>query len=156
MLRPLRWATNRIEPTTAPTSEDSIEIHGNPHIVSTIKGGVNGDIATCAITINAVKQVLLNLFNNALDAMPGGGKLRLATEQIGNGVRVPLAVISPYARAHFVSHVVQDHTAITRFIEAVFDVPALTSRDAKLVRRCKTAPASAITRPPPAERRSPR
>ncbi|HVZ71308.1 MAG TPA: alkaline phosphatase family protein [Polyangia bacterium] len=46
------------------------------------------------------------------------------------GVRVPLVVISPWARAHSVSHVVQDHTAITRFIETVFGLPALTSRDA--------------------------
>jgi phospholipase C len=46
------------------------------------------------------------------------------------GVRVPLAVISPWARPHFVSHVVQDHTAITRFIETVFGLPALTARDA--------------------------
>jgi len=46
------------------------------------------------------------------------------------GVRVPLAVISPWARPHFVSHDVHDHTAITRFIETVFDLPALTARDA--------------------------
>jgi phospholipase C len=46
------------------------------------------------------------------------------------GVRVPLTVISPYARAGYVSHLVQDHTAITRFIETVFDLPALTARDA--------------------------
>ncbi|HVV48490.1 MAG TPA: alkaline phosphatase family protein [Polyangia bacterium] len=46
------------------------------------------------------------------------------------GVRVPLAVISPYARPHFVSHVAQEHTAITRFIEVVFGLPALTARDA--------------------------
>jgi phospholipase C len=46
------------------------------------------------------------------------------------GIRVPLAVISPYARAHYVSDVVEDHTAITRFIETVFNLPALTARDA--------------------------
>jgi phospholipase C len=46
------------------------------------------------------------------------------------GVRIPLAVISPYARPGYVSHVVQEHTAITRFIETVFDLPALTARDA--------------------------
>ena len=46
------------------------------------------------------------------------------------GVRVPLVVISPWARAHYVSHVVQEHTAVTRFIEALFDLPALTARDA--------------------------
>lgn len=37
---------------------DTVEIVGEPHITSTIEGGVNGDIATCAITINAVKQIL--------------------------------------------------------------------------------------------------
>jgi len=46
------------------------------------------------------------------------------------GPRVPLVVISPYARPSFVSHVVQEHTAITRFIESVFGLPALTARDA--------------------------
>jgi phospholipase C len=46
------------------------------------------------------------------------------------GERVPLVVISPWAKRHFVSHTVHDHTAITRFIETVFDLPALTARDA--------------------------
>jgi phospholipase C len=46
------------------------------------------------------------------------------------GVRVPMTVISPYARAGYTSHVVQEHTAVTRFIETLFNIPALTSRDA--------------------------
>lgn len=46
------------------------------------------------------------------------------------GPRVPLVVVSPWAKRGYVSHVVRDHTAITRFIEAVFDLPALTARDA--------------------------
>jgi phospholipase C len=46
------------------------------------------------------------------------------------GFRVPFIVISPYARPHFVSHVVHDHTSITRFIETRFGLPALTARDA--------------------------
>jgi phospholipase C len=46
------------------------------------------------------------------------------------GVRVPLVVISPWARRHYVSHVVHEHTSILRFIEAVFGLPALTARDA--------------------------
>ena len=48
----------------------------------------------------------------------------------GFGPRVPLVMISPWAKKHYVSHVVHDHTAITRFIETVFDLPALTARDA--------------------------
>jgi phospholipase C len=46
------------------------------------------------------------------------------------GVRVPLVVVSPWARRHFVSHVPKEHTSITRFLEAVFDLPAMTARDA--------------------------
>jgi phospholipase C len=46
------------------------------------------------------------------------------------GPRIPLVVISPWAQRNYASHVVHDHTAITRFIEAVFDLPALTARDA--------------------------
>jgi phospholipase C len=46
------------------------------------------------------------------------------------GPRVPLVAISPWAKRHYVSHVVHDHTAITRFIETLFDLPALTARDA--------------------------
>lgn len=41
-----------------PESFDRIEIKGVPDIVSTIAGGVNGDIATCAIMINAIRSVL--------------------------------------------------------------------------------------------------
>jgi phospholipase C len=46
------------------------------------------------------------------------------------GVRVPFGVVSPWARPNYVSHVVREHTSITRFIELLFDLPALTSRDA--------------------------
>jgi phospholipase C len=46
------------------------------------------------------------------------------------GFRVPFTLVSPYARAHYVSHTVFDHTSITRFIQARFGLPALTARDA--------------------------
>ena len=46
------------------------------------------------------------------------------------GPRIPLVVVSPWAKRGYVSHVVRDHTAITRFIETLFDLPALTARDA--------------------------
>jgi phospholipase C len=65
--------------------------------------------------------------NDACVARPGNPR---DTTFFELGVRVPLVVISPYARPHHVSHVVQEHTAITRFIEAAFGLPALTARDA--------------------------
>ena len=46
------------------------------------------------------------------------------------GFRVPLIVVSPYAKRSHVSHTVYDHTSILRFIEAKFRLPALTARDA--------------------------
>src|SRR5207249_3308025 len=46
------------------------------------------------------------------------------------GIRVPVVVVSPFARPHYVSHRVYDHTSILRFIETRFDLPALTRRDA--------------------------
>jgi phospholipase C len=46
------------------------------------------------------------------------------------GTRVPLIAVSPWARRHVVSHTRKEHTSITRFIETVFDLPALTARDA--------------------------
>lgn len=41
-------------------SFDTIEIIGEPMIRSTIENGINGDIATCAITLNAIHSVLLS------------------------------------------------------------------------------------------------
>jgi phospholipase C len=46
------------------------------------------------------------------------------------GFRVPLIVVSPWARRNYVSSVVQDHTSITAFIERKWNLPAMTFRDA--------------------------
>ena len=46
------------------------------------------------------------------------------------GARVPLIVISPWARRHHVSHVEHDHASVLRLIELMFNLPALTARDA--------------------------
>jgi phospholipase C len=56
------------------------------------------------------------------------------TDQPGNfdrlGMRVPLIVVSPYARAHYVSHEDYSHTSILRLVQARFELPALSARDA--------------------------
>lgn len=46
------------------------------------------------------------------------------------GVRVPAVVISPYSRPHAVTNVMHDHTSILAMIERVWNLPALTYRDA--------------------------
>ncbi|HVN41722.1 MAG TPA: alkaline phosphatase family protein [Steroidobacteraceae bacterium] len=46
---------------------------------------------------------------------------------LSRGVRVPLILISPYARTHAVSHVEGDHNAVIETINAIFNLPALAS-----------------------------
>jgi phospholipase C len=50
-------------------------------------------------------------------------------DYISLGPRVPMIVISPYARAHFVDHTPGEFDSVSRFFEKDFDLPALTSRD---------------------------
>jgi phospholipase C len=47
----------------------------------------------------------------------------------GLGFRLPLIVISPYARPGFVFHEVAEQASIPRFIEKVFGAPALSTLD---------------------------
>ncbi len=46
------------------------------------------------------------------------------------GFRVPFIAVSPFAKRHYVSHIVYDHTSILKFIETWYNLPALTRRDA--------------------------
>jgi len=46
------------------------------------------------------------------------------------GFRVPLVMISPYSRKGYVSHVDHSHTSTLRLIELLYDLPAITNRDA--------------------------
>ncbi|MGE5114297.1 MAG: alkaline phosphatase family protein [Acidobacteriaceae bacterium] len=46
------------------------------------------------------------------------------------GFRVPLIVVSPFAKKGYVSHTVMDNTAILKFIETRFNLSNLTERDA--------------------------
>jgi phospholipase C len=46
------------------------------------------------------------------------------------GFRVPLIIVSPFAKPHFVSHTPMDSTAVLKFVETRFNLPGLTQRDA--------------------------
>jgi len=46
------------------------------------------------------------------------------------GFRVPMGLVSPFAKPDYVSHVVSDHTSILKLIETKWNLPALTRRDA--------------------------
>jgi phospholipase C len=51
-------------------------------------------------------------------------------DQFGLGPRVPLLIISPYAKPGYVSHTLYEHTSVLKFIETRYGLKALTSRDA--------------------------
>lgn len=53
-----------------------------------------------------------------------------AVDAFGYGFRVPCLIVSPYARAGFIDHAVNDHTSILKFIETRFGLAPLSSRDA--------------------------
>jgi phospholipase C len=49
---------------------------------------------------------------------------------VWTGYRIPLIVISPFAKKNYVSHTVADSTAVLKLVETRFKLPALTKRDA--------------------------
>ncbi|SHI49324.1 His Kinase A (phospho-acceptor) domain-containing protein [Malonomonas rubra DSM 5091] len=52
-------------------------------------------LPTVMLDADRLKQVLLNLYNNALDAMPDGGLLRVAARQDENGIEVSVTDNGP-------------------------------------------------------------
>jgi phospholipase C len=46
------------------------------------------------------------------------------------GIRVPAIVVSPWAKANYISRLTQDHTSITAFVQRKWNLPAMTFRDA--------------------------
>jgi phospholipase C len=48
---------------------------------------------------------------------------------MGLGFRVPMIVISPYAKPHYVSHVQHEFGSIVKFAELAFRLPSLHTTD---------------------------
>jgi len=51
-------------------------------------------------------------------------------DQFGLGPRVPLLIISPWAKRGYISHAVYEHSSILKFVETQYRLDPLTSRDA--------------------------
>ena len=51
-------------------------------------------------------------------------------DKYGLGFRVPLLMISPFAKQGYIDHTLSDHTSLLKFIERTFGVPAVSQRDA--------------------------
>ena len=52
-------------------------------------------------------------------------------DEWGYGFRVPMVVISPYAKRGWIDHDVMDHTSIVKFIADNWGMPYLTNREAR-------------------------
>jgi hypothetical protein len=52
------------------------------------------------------------------------------SDAFGFGPRVPLIIISPYARQGYVSHSLYEFASVLKFAEELFKLPTLTTRDA--------------------------
>ena len=51
-------------------------------------------------------------------------------DMYGLGPRVPTIIISPYAKPGYIDSTTYEFASVLRFIETIFDVPPMTSRDA--------------------------
>ena len=51
-------------------------------------------------------------------------------DAMGLGFRVPVMVVSPYAKRGYISHVTHESSGFLRYMEEVFNLPSLNTRDA--------------------------
>lgn len=82
-------------------------------------------------TVNPDGVLPVDLFSN--DPCYGATVKGTICDFSYTGYRLPLVVVSPYAKKNFVSHQIRDTTAIIKLIESRFGVSALTQRDAAQV-----------------------
>lgn len=74
-----------------------------------------------------VMPPIVNQSNTRLDALTGEGSCGTAAPgayqgRCGYGPRMPLLVVSPWAKVNFVDHTITDQTSILRFIEENWDL----------------------------------
>lgn len=74
-----------------------------------------------------VMPPIVNQSNTAMDSLTGENSCGVAAPgayqgRCGYGPRIPLLVISPWAKVNFVDHSVTDQTSILRFIEDNWDL----------------------------------
>ena len=67
---------------------------------------------------------------NPIDLLPQDSVIQPQASFDHTGFRIPMIVISPFAKKNYVSHTTADNTAILKLIEARFGLDPLTKRDA--------------------------
>lgn len=141
------WTTNMAETTTFFTDVSSGQLPQYSEIVpsgtnsdhpGTKLGGKTTDTgpAWVASIVNAIGQS--KYWNNTAIIVVwddwGGWYDHVAPKQLysnGLGMRVPMIVVSPYARRGYVSHVDHEFGSILHFTEEAFGLPSLGTADAR-------------------------
>ncbi len=92
------------------------------------EGGALYDHLSPAATVSPDGIRPKDLFQGDICTLPNGSGPTCDFKY--TGYRVPLIVISPFAKKHYVSHTPADYTAILKLIETRFGLSSLTRRDA--------------------------
>jgi phospholipase C len=112
--------------------------HTNDRTASDLKP-IEEDVQGIAVNPDGFKPCVpttAGVYNNHCDLRPTdpGAKSTDAAAVSGFGAqigfRVPNMIVSPFVKPHYVGHRAMDHTAVIRFVERRFGLPAMTNRDA--------------------------
>jgi phospholipase C len=112
--------------------------HTNDFTDASLKS-VEGDVSAIAVNPDQYLPCVpttAGVYNNHCDLRPSdpGAKSTDAAAIYGFaaqiGARVPNMIISPFSKPHYVGHKAMDHTAVLRFLEQRYNLPAMTKRDA--------------------------
>ena len=135
------WTTN-VAPDTQFATDAA---NGNLPAVSWLVNGKQNDhpngCGTCdsenwtVNTVNAIMQgpdwnstaifITWDDFGGFYDHVPPP-----AVDALGLGPRVPMLIISPYAKQGYISHTQYEFSSVLKFIEELYGLPPLTARDA--------------------------
>lgn len=124
---PVPHHTNDFTSASLPITTDISSIAVNPDAFNPCPATSQAPMAPnhCDLHSNAV-------FHSGFDD-PGVNSNDAAFQQgfaAQLGFRLPNIIVSPFTKPGYVGHTPMDHTAVLRFVEKRFNVPALTARDA--------------------------
>jgi phospholipase C len=91
------------------------------------------------VSIASLDSVLLSLEHPQLSIAKNTtccGRLRKTGSGYVYGFRIPLIIISPYAKPAYVSHVTHDFGSVLHFVEITFHLPSLGYADADDFSEC--------------------
>jgi phospholipase C len=127
-----QFASDAANGTLPAVSWISVDASGSEHPqASETCEGVAGTLAIVNAVMNSPEWESTVLFVTWDDF--GGFYDHVPPPQVdrwGDGPRVPLLIISPWAKTGYVEHATLDFASLPKFVEDLFGLPALSTRDA--------------------------